>query len=76
MTPTATTQPSCTPTRTATRTPTPTPTAETSYYITDTGTKYHRAGCRYLNASAHAVTCSWAISNGYTACSVCDPVCP
>lgn len=80
-TPTAT----WTPWPTETHTPTPTHTIRPSatatqsggtIYITDTGTKYHRAGCRYLNDSQRAVTCSWAKSNGYTPCSVCDPVCP
>lgn len=68
-----------TPVPTYTRTPTPTPTSSGgggTVYITDTGTKYHRSTCRYLNESKHAVSCSWATANGYTACSVCDPYCP
>lgn len=79
-TPTATVSPTPTPTVTSSPrpTPTPTPTEATGsmVYITDTGTKYHRDGCRYLDESKHAVTCSWAKSHGYTPCSVCDPVCP
>ncbi len=77
-TPTRTNTATCTLTRTPAFTRTWTPTLGTggTVYITDTGTKYHRWGCRYLNSSAHAVTCSWATSHGYGACSVCDPVCP
>lgn len=67
-----------TPTPTRTYTPWPTATQGTggTVYITDTGEKYHRDGCRYLNDSKHAVSCSYAQSNGYTPCGVCDPVCP
>lgn len=42
-------------------------------YITDTGSKYHRSGCRYLWNSSNAVTLSNAKSWGYAPCSVCDP---
>lgn len=42
-------------------------------YITETGKKYHRAGCRYLSRSEIAIKESSAISEGYTACSVCNP---
>lgn len=40
-------------------------------YITDTGSKYHRAGCQYLWNSSHAISLSTAKSYGYTACSRC-----
>lgn len=40
-------------------------------YITDTGSKYHRYGCRYLSDSCIEISLSDAISNGYTACSAC-----
>lgn len=40
-------------------------------YLTRTGSKYHRAGCRYLHSSSIPVSLSSAKSNGYTACSVC-----
>lgn len=43
----------------------------TYVYITDTGSKYHRAGCRYLWNSKRRVSLSSAKSFGYTACSVC-----
>jgi hypothetical protein len=40
-------------------------------YITRTGRKYHKAGCRYLRYSAIPVKRKDAIANGYTPCSVC-----
>lgn len=40
-------------------------------YITNTGSKYHRAGCRYLHSSSRAITLNEARNYGYTACSVC-----
>ncbi len=43
----------------------------TYVYVTDTGSKYHRAGCRYLWNSSHKIKLSSAKSIGYTACSVC-----
>lgn len=43
----------------------------TYVYVTDTGSKYHRAGCRYLWNSRHKIKLSSAKSRGYTACSVC-----
>ena len=42
-------------------------------YITDTGKKYHRSGCRYLESSKHAISLEKAKQNGYTPCSVCKP---
>ena len=42
-------------------------------YITNTGKKYHAAGCRYLRSSSNAIDLSKAISSGYGACSVCNP---
>ena len=42
-------------------------------YITKTGSKYHRAGCRYLSQSAIQIDKSEAIRQGYTPCSVCKP---
>jgi hypothetical protein len=81
LTRTATPSPTYTMTRTptATRSPTPTQTRQPydpAVYITATGTKYHRWGCRYLSQSAIEKTCSWVKSHGYTACSVCNPYCP
>lgn len=42
-------------------------------YITKTGSKYHRNGCRYLSRSQISISKSNAISEGYTPCSVCNP---
>jgi micrococcal nuclease len=42
-------------------------------YITRTGTKFHRAGCRYLRYSAIPIKRSEAIAQGYSPCSVCRP---
>lgn len=46
---------------------------ETVVYITRTGQKYHRAGCRYLSQSQIKITKSEAIKNRYGACKVCKP---
>lgn len=40
-------------------------------YITNTGSKYHRAGCRYLKDSQIAININDAIAQGYTACKNC-----
>ena len=42
-------------------------------YITATGNKYHRAGCRYLKDSSIPISRSDAIAQGYTPCKVCNP---
>lgn len=42
-------------------------------YITNTGSKYHRAGCQYLKKSKTAISKTKAISQGYTACAKCNP---
>ena len=44
---------------------------ECTVYITRTGARYHKAGCRYLRYSQFAVTRSEALSRGYTPCKVC-----
>lgn len=52
---------------------TPPATNEQSYtvYITNTGSKYHRAGCRHLKDSQIAIDINDAIAQGYTACKDC-----
>jgi biopolymer transport protein ExbD len=40
-------------------------------YVTRTGKKYHRDGCRYLAASKIAISLKDAKAKGYTACKVC-----
>ena len=42
-------------------------------HITDTGSKYHSAGCLYLKKSDHEVTLSEAKNMGLTPCSRCNP---
>lgn len=63
-----------------TSTPAPTivekaPQAETKsaeVYVTKTGAKYHRSGCRYLSRSMIPIDLDSA-KQGYGACSVCSP---
>lgn len=42
-------------------------------YITETGTKYHLSGCRFLSESKIEISLSNAKAQGYTPCSVCNP---
>jgi cbb3-type cytochrome oxidase cytochrome c subunit len=42
-------------------------------YVTKTGKKYHRDGCRYLSHSKIKMTLKEAKAAGYTPCSVCRP---
>lgn len=42
-------------------------------YVTNTGAKYHSSGCRYLSRSQIAISLSQALSQGYDACSICNP---
>ncbi|MCD8158607.1 MAG: MBL fold metallo-hydrolase, partial [Clostridiales bacterium] len=42
-------------------------------YVTKTGSKYHRAGCSYLDDSAYEITLSDAENMGLTPCSRCKP---
>ncbi|MCF6466390.1 ComEC/Rec2 family competence protein [Clostridium sp. Cult2] len=46
---------------------------ESTVYITNTGSKYHRSGCRYLKKSKIPIKLSEAKSQGYTPCKVCNP---
>lgn len=47
----------------------------TSYtvYVTNTGDKYHKGSCSYLRSSKNAISKDAAVSQGYTACSRCNP---
>lgn len=45
----------------------------TTVYITNTGNKYHRAGCRYLKKSQQSISKNNAVTQGYEACKVCKP---
>ena len=42
-------------------------------YITSTGTKYHRSGCRYLDKSKVEANIERVTDLGYEACKVCKP---
>ncbi|HHV80497.1 TPA: nuclease [bacterium] len=42
-------------------------------YITETGKKYHRAKCRYLDKSCIEITLEEAKKAGYEPCKVCKP---
>jgi micrococcal nuclease len=46
---------------------------EATVHITNTGEKYHLAGCRYLSKSDIPISLSEAKVRGYTPCSVCSP---
>ena len=48
-------------------------TKETIVYITRTGEKYHKDGCRYLRQSKIKTTKKEAVKNGYEACKICKP---
>lgn len=75
-TPAVSVAPSPTPTTPAVVTPTPPPkqtNQEVTVYITRTGKKYHRDGCRYLSRSKIPISLSDAESEGYGPCSVCNP---
>lgn len=60
---------------TSTQTVAPSPPAadDVTVYITNTGKKYHRDGCRYLTKSKIPVSLSEAKARGYEPCSVCKP---
>lgn len=45
---------------------------EVTVYITRTGAKYHRAGCRYLSKSMIPISLEEA-KKSYSPCSVCNP---
>jgi len=65
----------------STSNPDPTPTIaetqpqtiETTVYVTNTGSKYHSAGCQYLSKSQIAISLSDAKAQGYGPCSKCNP---
>ncbi|MCD8238692.1 MAG: MBL fold metallo-hydrolase [Clostridiales bacterium] len=42
-------------------------------YITNTGSKYHRAGCSYLKSSSIETTVAEAKNKGLSPCSRCNP---
>lgn len=46
---------------------------EVTVYITRTGSKYHRLGCRYLSKSCIPISLEDAKARGYAPCKVCNP---
>lgn len=42
-------------------------------YVTRTGKRYHRDGCRYLATSRIPISLKDAQAKGYTPCKVCRP---
>ena len=46
---------------------------EITVYVTDTGSKYHRASCGSLWNSCHEITLSQAVASGYGPCGSCNP---
>jgi len=54
-------------------TPPPTQKKDVTVYVTRTGEKYHRDGCRYLSKSRIPTSLSEAKAEGYGPCSVCNP---
>ncbi|MEQ8235175.1 MAG: hypothetical protein ABRQ23_00175 [Syntrophomonadaceae bacterium] len=59
-------------------TPTVTPPVQTNtqtqtVYTTNTGSKYHSAGCQYLSKSCIPISLSDAKARGLTPCSKCSP---
>jgi len=46
---------------------------QVTVYITKTGKKYHRDGCRSLSQSKIKTTLQEAKAKGYTACKACHP---
>jgi len=47
--------------------------ATRTVYITRTGSKYHRSGCRYLSKSKAPLALKDAKRRGLTPCKVCKP---
>lgn len=79
-TPTLTAAPTPTPAPTPVPTaaaPAPAPAAAEpqteTVYVTNSGTKYHRAGCSHLKSSKIEMDKDAAIAAGYTACKSCKP---
>jgi hypothetical protein len=46
---------------------------DTIVYITNSGTKYHCAGCRSLRRSSIPISLAEAKRRGYTPCKICNP---
>lgn len=46
---------------------------EAAVFVAETGTKYHREGCDYLDSSKIPISLEEAKAQGYEPCSVCHP---
>ncbi|SQB33375.1 cell wall-binding repeat-containing protein [Clostridium cochlearium] len=53
--------------------PQPSDNKSVTVYITKTGKKYHRNGCRYLRKSKIPINKNDAINRGYGSCGICNP---
>lgn len=75
--PQATPTPTPAPTPAPTAAPAPAPAAAepqtVTVYVTNSGTKYHRAGCSHLKSSKIEMDKDAAIAAGYTPCKTCNP---
>lgn len=49
------------------------PNGNTVVFITHTGEKYHTSSCKYLEISSSSITLQEADTQGYRACSICEP---
>lgn len=47
------------------------PSDQTTYYVTNSGKKYHVSTCSYLSKSRNAITLSQAKAKGFSPCSRC-----
>lgn len=73
-TPAPTAEPTPKPTPKATVTPEPQQTKQSvTVYVTNTGEKYHTAGCQYLKKSQIPIDLNDALAQGYEPCSKCHP---
>jgi len=57
----------------AAQAPAPTAPGDTVVYITRTGAKYHRDGCRSLAKSRIPIKLREAVDRGYGPCKICKP---
>jgi uncharacterized protein YcfL len=51
----------------------PTTNTDETVYITNSGNKYHKEGCKSLQKSKKAIKKSEAIKEGYEPCHICKP---
>ena len=47
--------------------------ADSTVYITESGTRYHRESCIYVDESAEEVPLGYAVGQGLRRCPVCSP---